>query len=265
MNALRPSPVDTLVVASSASLFALGCFNVAANAQAVSDDSIPHDYGYLAPPAQAAEADDALHDFRHFAPTRGIIEGTEPGYRLIDSSIIWDTIDECNLNSRMYNFCSGKSTIFEHNVVLDNWQDKYPEQYRWAMHNTDLWSDHTDYFYLDTLFGDSITEFSITFGTTHTQWLQPNEWYRVMILSEPAYPGPNWMKLQFEVGNPDKKQIGPVGISGCVLGSAWCMLWAEDRCTVFDWIHSPVKKVLPGREPWTLFDGHTCLETASED
>ena len=267
MNAPRLSAVDTVVMASSASLFALGCFNVASNVQAVNDDNTPHDYGYgnLAPPLQAGDDDYVLNDYPHFVPTRGTVEGTEPGSRLIDSKIIWDTTDECNPNSRLYNFCSGKSSIFEHEIWLNNYQDN-PGKYQWAMRNTDLWADEVpeDFFYLDTPLGDPEGEFSITFGTTHATYLEANKWYHVMILSDPGYDGPNYFKLRFEVGNKGKLCKWGICIPQCLLGDATCMPKGDDSCTILDWLHPWFKAAFPGKLEWSFYRG-TCLVPSPPD
>jgi len=195
LSTSRPNLTDTCIVAFSGSLVALGCFNLASDARA-----------------------DALNDWRRFAPTHVGVEGKTifpgiPGeperYRVreVDGLIRWDTSDACEENSRLYNFCSGKSSVFEFEVWLSNYQTIDPYEYNWAHHNYDYATNLPKTNYLDTAAEDPTEEFGMTVGTLSARDIQAWTDYYTVVKSEPWSEGPNWIKVRVAVGNNDLKRF----------------------------------------------------------
>lgn len=274
----RPSIGDSCIVAASGSLVALGLFNMTLDAHAWNPWPNPDLMG--------------VHDYQHFAPTRGVIKAREsarfgePGeFREFISEFIWETNDRCDGESRLWNFCEGskiaieghptdkrKDQVFEYEIWLNNYRDGRAGTYRWAKENVasiapiDTMAIELPYPYVDIPALNSENEFDVTGGTVHADYILPNVWYAVNILSRsdkvPEFPGGNWVKLRFAVGDRDADWFSGYP---CDFDSnedrAGCMLQEDDDCVVFSWLDTEdpaEKKVLPGRIDWTLSDRDGC-------
>ncbi len=238
MNAPRPNLADTCVVAFSGSLVTLGCFNLASDANA-----------------------DVLADWQHFAPTHVEVEGKEihqevPGVpewsRVleVDGLMRWDTTEECNLNSRLYNFCSGKSTVFEFEVWLSDHRTVYPQEYSLAWRNIRDEADWgwgtslPDTNYLDTNTCDK-EEFSMTVGTLSARDISARTPYYTVVRSERTYSeGPNWFKVGVAVGKNDAKVDWACE---SLVPAEWCMLSESDAAVAIPFCY---RYTFPGTGSW---------------
>lgn len=165
--------------------------------------------------------------YTHFSPTQGDVNAqdssTFPGYREINSWMIWQTTGSCNTSSALYTFCSGQHDVFEHNVELSNYQTVYPSEYRYAKWPEAYSSNFPGRKYLDTQASDPSGLESWTVGTLDAEQLQPYTWYYGNIIGTPDYPGPNWYQLRFEVGDSDDAGWG----CGIWISYDWCMLYPD--------------------------------------